>query len=355
MFKEIENTSVKELCGFAKLPRSVYHYKPSANSAGRKPSTETIKSDGTKVSNETVVDEIKIILSGEFVNYGYDKTTEMLRRNQYIINEKKVYRLMDENKLLLGKVISVKGKRKWVEHRKIKATKPMQYLCLDIKYVWVDGDKRNYYLLTLIDVYSRKILHWIFQSSIRQDDVIKFFSWLNMEYGLKGVCVRNDNGSQFIAGRVREYLKQLEAIQEFTHIATPEENSYIEAYHSNLNRDVISRMDFVSFFDAKEKIRGYVLHYNSERPHRGIKMRSPDHVWNEYYTSSSTDKQQGAQVITACQGLPMASEATCEALDKMELQAIFASRMNDKGFTTIKKNDENNLNSNDFFVQEYGG
>lgn len=347
MFKQKENATLTNLCAMVNLSRSVYHYKPSDNPAGRKPSTETIKEDGSKVSNNFVVEEIKVILSGEFVNYGYDKTTEMLRRMQYVINEKKVYRLMNENNLLLGKVIKTKGKRKWVEHRKIKATRPMEYLCLDIKYVWVEGEKRNYYLLTILDVYSRKVLQWIFQGSIRKDDVIVFFSMLNKEHGLKGVCIRNDNGSQFIAGKVREYLKQIEAVQEFTHIATPEENSYIEAYHSNLDRDVISRMEFSSFYEAKEKIRKYVLHYNSERPHGGIKMRSPDHVWNEYYFSSFTDKQQEAQIITACQGAPMAPQATCEALDKTELQAIFANRMNDNGLT--------NQISDQIFVQEYGG
>ncbi len=40
---------------------------------------------------------------------------------------------MDESKLLLGKVISSSGSRKFVEHRKIKASRPMEYLCLDIK------------------------------------------------------------------------------------------------------------------------------------------------------------------------------------------------------------------------------
>lgn len=50
---------------------------------------------------------------------------------------------MDENNLLLGKVIPTSGKRKFVEHRKIQAIYPMEYLCLDIKYIWVSGEKRN--------------------------------------------------------------------------------------------------------------------------------------------------------------------------------------------------------------------
>lgn len=132
---------------------------------------------------------------------------------------------MDEHNLLLGKVIRTSGKRKFVQHRKINASYPMEYLCLDIKYVYVHGEKRNFFLLTIIDVFSRKIVDQIFQKSIKQIDVINAFRRINNEYGIKGVTIRNDNGSQFIANNVKQYLSRAEANQEFTHIATPEENS----------------------------------------------------------------------------------------------------------------------------------
>jgi hypothetical protein len=56
-------------------------------------------------------------------------------------------------------------------------------------------------------------------------------------YGLKGDLVRKDNGSQFIANMVRQYLRSLKAHQEYTHIATPKENSNIEEFHSILDRE----------------------------------------------------------------------------------------------------------------------
>jgi hypothetical protein len=42
--------------------------------------------------------------------------------------------------------------------------------------------------------------------------------------------------------------------QEFTHVATPEENSYIEAFHSILQRELIDRFEFSSFYEAKQHI-----------------------------------------------------------------------------------------------------
>ncbi len=49
-----------------------------------------------------------------------------------------------------------------------------------------------------------------------------------MDYKTEGMIFRNDNGSQFIAGVVRQFLKDKGVIHEFTHVATAEENAYIE-------------------------------------------------------------------------------------------------------------------------------
>jgi len=95
------------------------------------------------------------------------------------------------------------------------------------------------------------ILKQILKSSIRKYDVIDLFRSIDLKYGIKGVKIRNDNGSQFIANDVKRYLIDMEAHQEFTHTATPEENAYIETFHSTLQREVIKRHEFNSFYEAK--------------------------------------------------------------------------------------------------------
>lgn len=122
----------------------------------------------------------------------------------------------------------------------------MEYLCLDIKYVWIHPEKRHYYLLSIMDAYSRKILQWIFQPSIRKIDVINLLRLIDQLYSIRNVIIRNDNGSQFIANDVKNYLKSVEAKQKFTHVATPEESSYIEDFHSILQRELIDRYELQS-------------------------------------------------------------------------------------------------------------
>lgn len=275
--------TVSDLCGWMNLSPSTYYYLPSQRKRGVKPSSFTLKTDGSSVSNEAVVEDIKAALQREFCCYGYHNITSDLRDMNYRINHKKVYRLMDENNLLLGKVIRTRGKREFVRHRKIQAAYPMEYLCLDIKYIWVAGEKRNYYLLTVLDVFSRMAIDQILQASIKKIDVINMFRRINIRYGIKGVTVRNDNGSQFIANEVKQFLASSEAKQEFTHIATPQENSYIEAFHSIVNTEVVERFDFLSYYEAKQTFRKHFQWYNTERKHGQIGRITPLQKWNTYW------------------------------------------------------------------------
>jgi len=275
-------TTLENLLSWVDLSKSSFYYKSSDGKRGAKPSVCTFRQDGTLVDDTKVIDQIKGILSQEFCCYGYHNVTDELREMGYIINHKKVYRLMKEQNLLLGKVISTSGKRQFVKHRKIEATRPMEYLCLDIKYVWVAGESRNYFLLTVLDVFTRVAIEQIFQKSIRKMDVINIFRRINSAFGIKGVTVRNDNGSQFIANDVKQFLRTAEANQEFTHIATPEENAYIEAFHSIVQREVIDRFEFQGFYEAKLTLQAHRDWYNNRRRHAALGT-VPVKKWNCYF------------------------------------------------------------------------
>ena len=191
---------------------------------------------------------------------------------------------MKVNHLLYKRTITTTGKRNFVQLRSVNAEYPMQYLCMDIKYVYVHGIKHNIYLLTIMDLFSRKALDFMLKPSIRQHDVILLISSLLSKYELpvKAITIRNDNGCQFIAHRVREYLKEKNIYQEFSHIATPEDNSYIEALNGLLQKEVINRYEFDSFYHAERTITNYFSFYNEHRIHSALNYKTPNQVWNEY-------------------------------------------------------------------------
>lgn len=276
-----------QLCQWLDLPRSVSYYRPRLGKPGAKPSQLTLRLDGSWVPNQEVVEHIWKWLDDEFNAYGYEYVTHELKTD-YVINKKKVYRLMKEANLLMGKVFRPAGKREFVQFRRITTTRPLEYLCWDIKYAWVAGERRNYFLLSVMDVYTRKILDWIFQPNIRQMDLINLVRQVNREHELKGIIIRNDNGSQFIANRVRQFLKTSEVKQEFTHVATPEENSYIEAFHSILDQIVVQRYEFDSYYEAKETLRRFFNHYNYNRRHRSLGFITPQEKWEIAMACDST-------------------------------------------------------------------
>ena len=268
---------VRWLCSWTGQTVSSWYYSSSEGRRGRAPSRYTYMQSGLRVGNHQVVDRIRDLLRQEFVCYGYEKVTSELRDQGYVINAKKVYRLMREAHLLnMHRRIKTNGRRTFVKMRKIQAEYPMEHLSMDIKYVYIHGEKRNVFLLTVMDIFTRRVLGHLLKPSIRQHDVVLLMDGILQANPVRNMTVRNDNGSQFIANSVRKYLFEQGVNQEFTHIATPEENAYIEALHSTLEREVIRRYWFDSFFYAKWKIEEYYEFYNRKRKHRSLGMMSPE-------------------------------------------------------------------------------
>jgi putative transposase len=87
--------------------------------------------------------------------------------------------------------------------------------------------------------------------------------------------IRSDNGSQFIAKSVREYLGIIGVQQEFTHVATPEENAHIEAYHGILKEEEFQRVNYRTFGEIELILKRYVLFYNNTTLHGLIGRITP--------------------------------------------------------------------------------
>ncbi len=134
-----------------------------------------------------------------------------------------------------------------------------------------------------MDIYSRKVLIHLLRNSIKKGDVLVMLSLMLLEYKAEGMTLRNDNGSQFIANAVRQYLKEKGIYQEFSHVATPEDNAYIEALHSNLQREVIDRFEFDSVYHAQMIIDRYYRWYNEKRRHGSLNGKTPQTIWNRYF------------------------------------------------------------------------
>lgn len=159
----------------------------------------------------------------------------------------------------------------------------MKQLCMDIKYLYIHGAGRNAAVLIVLDVCSRKILWQLHWWHIRKEQAKWLLSRIIEKHHVKCITLRNDNDSHFIAQLVRDYLKEMQFDKEFTHVATPEENSFIEAYHSIVERTIERRYEFESIYDADLVFSRWEKYYNERRLNGSLGYKSSQQYWDEYY------------------------------------------------------------------------
>lgn len=266
------------------IVQSSYYRVPSGGKKGNKPSKLTYHKLKGFVDQATVIASIKDILNHEFIDCGYRLMCSYLKKDGYLINHKKLYRIMKQaNMLKLEHRINRSGSgRKFVKFRKVITSRPMECLEMDIKMVWIPRVGKNAYLLSIIDVHTRRILKDYFSFSIKQKQVINLLSQMFEAYQYpKNIVIRSDNGSQFIAKSVREYLELIRVSQEFTHVATPEENAHIEAYHGILKKEVFQRFEYENFGEIEQILKRYVIFYNNVRLHGLLGRITPMEKWNQ--------------------------------------------------------------------------
>jgi putative transposase len=179
---------------------SVYYYQEKTGRKGCLPSKQTQHVSQGKVANKQVVEQIEKILSEPFQDYwGYHNITAELRDQGYLINHKKVYRLMKQGNLLKPSArLRPEGvARKFVKFRKVVTQRPLECVEMDIKCVWIPERGKQAYLLSLLDVHTRKVLAHEFAWQMKQEQVIRLYANLIDQGQLpEGTIIRSDNGSR---------------------------------------------------------------------------------------------------------------------------------------------------------------
>lgn len=282
----LTRNDVLGICGISKHQ---YYYRPRAGSRGRRASEQTLKIDRqgncVSVSDAQVVKEIEQVLQDPDKAYGYRKMAFHLAHRGYLINHKKVYRLMKQNHLLKEKPRS--RQRNYVRYRIVTPERPLQVLEMDIKLAWVEQDKRNVYILTIIDTFTRVVLHWSMGYQMRWAQVKATWEQVIVTHLQPAdllsqdlhIELRNDNGPQFAAARIRKYLKDNHINQVFTHPYTPQENGHIESFHAIL-KNCIQQSPVWSFTELEQRLTLFYEKYNNERLHGSLAYLAPHAFWN---------------------------------------------------------------------------
>ena len=129
-------------------------------------------------------------------------------------------------------------------------------------------------MLTLLDEHTRECLAVHVDWSIRAVDVITVVEAAMARYGTPQ-HLRSDNGPEFIAYAIQDWLKEKNVRTIYITPGSPWENAYIESFHDKLRDECLNREIFGSLWEARVVIEQWRLYYNAERPHSSLGYQTP--------------------------------------------------------------------------------
>jgi putative transposase len=144
----------------------------------------------------------------------------------------------------------------------------------DLMYLWVKG--RWYFLVTVLDAYSRYIVHWELLLTMRADDVTDVIHAALEKYPGERPRMVHDRGSQFTGRDFRRLTQRFNLEDIPTKLAHPQSNGLQERWFRTLRQEGLSEADLIDYEHAVRVIGGWVDYYNKERLHAGIQYLPPE-------------------------------------------------------------------------------
>ncbi len=214
-------------------------------------------------------------LAGTYGRYGYRRVTALLRHEGWRVNHKRTERIWRDAGLQVPRKQPRRG-RMWLNDGSCVRLRPQRK-----DHVWaydfVTGrthDGRSFKMLTVVDEYTRECLAIDAARRLTSDDVLERLTWLMVTRGVPG-HIRSDNGPEFTAKAVRDWLGRVGVGTLFIEPGSPWENGYIESFNGKLRDELLSGEVFYTLKEAKVLIEMWRQHYNEVRPHSSLGYRPP--------------------------------------------------------------------------------
>jgi transposase InsO family protein len=216
-----------------------------------------------------------IRLASRYGRYGYRRITAMLRSEGWTVNAKRVERIWRREGLKVPQKQPKRG-RLWLNDGSCVRLRP-EHPNHVWSYDFVEGrthNGRKFRMLNIIDEFTRECLAIRIDRKLNSSDVIDVLSDLFILRGVPG-HVRSDNGPEFIAKAVREWIVAVGAKTAFIEPGSPWENGYCESFNSKLRDELLNGEIFYSLAEAKVIIEAWRRYYNTERPHSSLGYKPP--------------------------------------------------------------------------------
>jgi len=214
-------------------------------------------------------------LACRFGRYGYRRVTVLLKGEGWRVNHKRVERIWRQEGLKVPRK-QPKRRRLWLNEGSTIRLRPAYR-----NYVWSydfvaerTTDGRPIRMLNIIDEYTRECLTIHVGRQIKAADVLYELSELFVQRGVPDF-IRSDNGSEFTAEIVRDWLGRLGVKTLFIEPGSPWENGYIESFNGKLRDELLNGEIFDTILEAKVITEQWRKQYNTIRPHSSLAYRPP--------------------------------------------------------------------------------
>jgi transposase InsO family protein len=216
-----------------------------------------------------------IALATQYGRYGYRRITALLQSAGWQVGKDRVQRIWRREGLKVPQRQPKRG-RLWLNDGSCVRLRPER-----ANHVWSydfvsarTHDGRTLRLLTLIDEYTRECLAIRVARRLGSAEVLETLADVMLWHGIPEY-IRSDNGPEFIAKELRQWLARLGTGTLYIEPGSPWENGYCESFNGKLRDECLNGEIFYSLKEAQIVIEWWRIEYNTRRPHSALGYRPP--------------------------------------------------------------------------------
>lgn len=207
--------------------------------------------------------------------FGYRRLTQVLRREGWRVNAKRVYRLCRKEGLHVRRKHRKRrafGQSANACHLR-RAEHKNQVWCWDFVFDRTQSGTTLKWL-SIVDEYTRECLSLKVDRYMTSEEVIDTLAEL---FAMRGVpqSIRSDNGPEFVSKAIQDWLGRLQIESLYIAPGSPWENGYAESFHSRLRDEFLSQEEFDSLWSARWLTQAWTEDYNHHRPHSSLGYLTP--------------------------------------------------------------------------------
>lgn len=249
--------SERRACKVVGQPRSTHRYEPQEPDRDR-----------------ALVQRMRELIR-RYPRYGYRRVWAMLRNEGWAVNRKKVYRLWRKE----GFKVPRKARKKRRLGRSDNSC--IRHRAEFMNHVWCydfvhdqTTDGRTLKFLTVEDEYTRECLAIEVGRNMTAREVIRTLEYLFVVRGAPKF-IRSDNGPEFIAQALRDWLEDSKVGTLYIEPGAPWENGYNESFNGKFRDELLNLEEFTNLTEARVLSEEYKLEYNHRRPHSALGYLTP--------------------------------------------------------------------------------